>query len=50
MKSASLCQRFGIEKGNAAQVSKVIKDTLKEGVIQAADPEHPRDGDLPYWA
>ena len=50
MKNSSLCQRFGIEKGNAAQVSKVITNTIAAGEIQAADAEHPRAGYLPWWA
>jgi len=32
------------------KVSKVIKGALEDGVVQAADPEHPRAGYLPYWA
>jgi len=49
MKNASLCQRFGIERKNAAQASQVIKTGLNEGVIQVADPEHPRAGYVPWW-
>jgi len=50
MKNSSLCERFGIDTKNAAQVSSVIKAALKEGIIQVADPEHPRAGYLPCWA
>ncbi len=49
MKNSSLCERFGIDTKNAAQVSSVIKATLKEGSIKVADPEHPRAGYLPCW-
>ena len=50
MKNLSLCERFGIDKKNAAQVSKVINKTIEAGEIQAADAEHPRAGYLPSWA
>jgi hypothetical protein len=50
MKNASLCERFGIDKKNAAQASVVIKAAIERGLIQPADPEHPRAGYLPGWA
>ncbi len=50
MKNASLCERFGIDKKNAAQASLVIKKALDKGVIKVADPEHPRGGYEPNWA
>jgi len=50
MKNSSLCERFGIEKKNAAQASTVIKKALKAGAIKVADPEHPRSGYEPIWA
>lgn len=50
MKNSSLCKRFGIESKNAAQASQVIKTAMKAGLIQAADPEHPRAGYIPCWA
>jgi predicted HTH transcriptional regulator len=50
MKNSSLCDRFGIEKKNAAQVSKVIAQTIKKGLVKVADPEHPRAGYEPFWA
>ena len=40
----------GIEDRNAAQVSRVIRDTLDEGAIRPADPERPKAGYVPYWA
>ncbi|MEA3444526.1 MAG: ATP-binding protein [Bacteroidota bacterium] len=50
MKNASLCERFGIDKKNAAQASIVIKKTLEVGFIKVSDPEHPRGGYEPIWA
>jgi hypothetical protein len=50
MKNASLCERFGIDKKNAAQASAVIKKALEEGKIKPADMEHPRAGYEPIWA
>jgi predicted HTH transcriptional regulator len=50
MKNTTLCERFGIESKNAAQASKVIKDTINAKLIRAADPEHPRAGYIPAWA
>ncbi len=50
MKNASLCERFGIEKKNAAQASNVIKKALETKMIKAADPQHPRSGYEPIWA
>lgn len=50
MKNATLLARLGINSHNAAQVSKVIKLSEKEGLIKPADPEHPRAGYVPFWA
>lgn len=50
MKNASLCERFGIEKQNAAQASQVITMAIEQGVIKPADPDHPRSGYVPSWA
>jgi hypothetical protein len=47
MKNATLCDRFGIEKRNAAQATKVIIQAQKMGLIKPADPEHPRAGYTP---
>ena len=49
MKNSSLCERFGFERKNAAQATKVINGALAEGVIRTADPEHPRAGYVPWW-
>lgn len=50
MKNSSLCERFGIDKKNAAQASAVIKKALENKYIKSADPEHPRGGYEPIWA
>lgn len=50
MKNASLCERFGIERKNAAQASVVIKNSLDSELIRVVDPEHPRAGYVPWWA
>lgn len=50
MKNSTLCERFGIDKKNAAQASAVIKKALKRGYIKPADPECPRSGYEPIWA
>lgn len=47
MRNATLCERFGIEKRNAAQVSNVIRDALRENKISIGDPDHPRAGCIP---
>lgn len=50
MKNASLCDRFGIAKQNAAQASQVIGLALQQELIKPADADHPRSGYIPYWA
>jgi ATP-dependent DNA helicase RecG len=50
MKNSTLCERFGIDKRNAAQATKVINQVLKLELIKAADSEHPRAGYIPIWA
>jgi ATP-dependent DNA helicase RecG len=50
MRNSSLRERFGVESQNAAQVSGVIKQALAQGIIRAADPEHPKAGYVPSWA
>ena len=49
MKNATLCDRLGIERKNAAQASAVIKTSVDRGLIKAADAEHPRAGYVPAW-
>lgn len=50
MHNASLRQRLGIGRRNAAQASVVIRRALKDGLIKHADTEHPRAGYHPAWA
>ncbi len=50
MKNATLCERFRIEKRNAAQATKVIVQALDMGFIKPADQEHPRSGYIPFGA
>lgn len=50
MKNASLCDRFGIAKQNAAQATQVINLSLRQGLIKPADPDHPRSGYVPFWS
>lgn len=50
MKNASLCERLGVKKANAAQITKVINAALAEGKIKFADPDYPRGGYFPHWA
>jgi len=50
MKNSTLCERFGIEKRNAAQATTILNKTLDAGLIKVADPEHPRAGYIPGWA
>ena len=50
MRNATLRQRLGIDRRNAAQASVVIGRTLQGGLIKHADPEHPRAGYHPAWA
>ncbi|MBL8536656.1 MAG: putative DNA binding domain-containing protein [Hyphomonadaceae bacterium] len=48
--NASLRKRFGIETGNAAQMSRVFSDAKKAGLIKLADPDAPKGGYAPFWA
>ncbi len=50
MRNASLCERLGIAKQNAAQASQVIALALQQQLIKAADADHPRSGYVPFWA
>lgn len=50
MRNASLCDRLGIDRRNAAQVSGVIRQATEENRIKPADPDHPRAGYHPFWA
>jgi hypothetical protein len=50
MKNATLCERFGIARQNAAQASQVITLALQQQLIKPADTDHPRSGYVPFWA
>ena len=50
MKNKALCVRFGIPTRNAAQVSTVIRATMKKNLIKHADETRPRAGYHPWWA
>lgn len=52
MTNASLRARFGIEKANAAQASRLIRETLKANLIRLHDPnaQQKNAGYVPYWA
>ena len=53
MTNASLRKRFGISDQNAAQASRIIRDTLEARLIKEYDPQntskrHSRY--VPFWA
>ncbi len=50
MKNNTLCERFGIEKHNAAQATQVIKNAKRMNFIKPADFAHQRAGYIPFWA
>lgn len=50
MTNASLRDRLGIRSGNAAQVSRLIKDCVGARVVKVADPDRPKGGYVPDWA
>ncbi len=50
MKNATLSERFGIGRQNAAQASQVIRQALDARLIRPADPAHPRTSYVPWWA
>lgn len=49
LRNASLCDRLGVERRNAAQITGVIKEALRQGLLKPADPVHPRAGYYPIW-
>jgi predicted HTH transcriptional regulator len=49
LRNASLCDRLGVERRNAAQITGVIKEALSQGLLKPADPMHPRAGYYPIW-
>ena len=50
MTNASLRGRFGMDKTNAAAVSRIIRDTAESDLIRLADPNAPKSGYVPFWA
>lgn len=50
--NASLRERFGIQKNNAAKVSRIVNEAIEEGYIAVANPEVGKKGRryLPIWA
>ena len=53
MTNSTLRGRFGIDKQNASQVSRVIRDAVEAGVIRPANPESESKRHasyVPYWA
>ena len=53
MTNTSLRNRFGIEAGNAATVSRFLAEAVKSGVIRLGDPGSKSTKDrwyLPAWA
>lgn len=52
MNNTSLRGRFNIEAKNSAMMSRIIKDTLKAGLIRAYDPEAGNKAMryIPHWA
>lgn len=53
MNNSTLRNRFGIEKKNSSQVSRVISDAVEEGVIRPYNPESEsrrHASYVPFWA
>jgi hypothetical protein len=52
MTNSSLRQRFGIEERNSAVASRIIRDTLQDGLVKPYDPEQGKRFAkyLPFWA
>ena len=50
LRNATLCDRFGVDRRNAAQISGVIRQALRKGLIRPADTTRPRSGYVPFWA
>ena len=52
MTNSTLRGRFGIDKQNASQVSRVIRDAVEAGVVRSANPESESKRHasyVPYW-
>ena len=50
LRNATLCDRLGVHRRNAAQISGVIRQARRKGLIRPADPARPKAGYLPFWA
>ena len=53
MTNATLRQRFGIAEENYSMVSRVIRDTIDDGLIKKANPDSTSKRDakyVPFWA
>ena len=50
LRNATLRDRLGVDRRNAAQISGVIRQALREGLIRPADTARPRSGYVPFWA
>lgn len=48
----SLRERFGIEKQNSAQATRILNEAVAKGLIRLADPDaaHKIKHYIPYWA
>lgn len=51
MTNSSLRERFGVEQKNYATVSRIIRDTVKEGLVRPVDPKTSRKymKYVPFW-
>lgn len=52
MTNSSLRERFGIAEQNAAIASRIIRDTIEEGLLKPYDPEQGKKYAkyVPFWA
>ena len=53
MTNSTLRDRFGLKDNQHSKVSKIIKDTLSDGLIKLADPENKSNKHtkyIPYYA
>ena len=49
MTNSLLRERFGIEKENSAMISRVIRDSIEDGVIKPINPENKSRRMARYW-
>ena len=50
LRNATLRDRLGVDRRNAAQISGVLRQALRKGLIRPADTVRPRSGYVPFWA